>query len=416
MVHRFLARVGAVALLLSVSICSPSHAWDWTHFHGSDIGGVDADAEMPAIDSQSSVAWRFKLSSTEVGSPTVLDGKVYLLDAKPDGSEILVRAVGLTSGESIWQRSFPYTSHDVHKRNTFASSTPAVDSEHVIVCWSEPLHTIMKCLDHEGNEVWTRDFGTWQSQHGFGTSPRIVGDKVILLNSQQAEQLKPGQTPGKSRLMAINKQTGETIWETPLTTTRSCYGVPAVHGDQLIGANTGDGLFGVSIETGEMLWKTPVFEMRCCSSPIVVDDLAIGSSGSGGGGNHLVAVRIPSTKTQSAEQVYRIDRGAPYVPTSVVHQGRLFMIDDKGIASCADVKSGKPIWTQRIGGNFGSSPILVGDKVLMISLDGKATVIRAADKFEKLAEVDLGGPVGSSPAFADGRLLVRVGDELVCWK
>ncbi len=164
-----------------------------------------------------------------------------------------------------------------------------------------------------------------------------------------------------------------------------------------------------------MLWNLEVFEMRCCSTPLVAGDLAIGSSGSGGGGNHLVAVRIPKSAAEEPKQVYRIDRGSPYVPTPVLKDNRLYMIDDKGIASCVDAQTGEAIWKpQRIGGNFGASPIVVGDTLLVISLDGKATLLRASDEFEKLGEVDLGGPVGATPAFAEGHLLLRVDDELRC--
>ena len=91
------------------------------------------------------------------------------------------------------------------------------------------------------------------------------------------------------------------------------------------------------------------------------------------------------------------------------------MIDDKGIASCIDATTGKSIWgPNRVGGNFGASPVLIGDTLLMISLDGKATLLRAGDRYEKIGEVDLGGPVGATPAFAEGHLLLRVGDELRC--
>ena len=92
----------------------------------------------------------------------------------------------------------------------------------------------------------------------------------------------------------------------------------------------------------------------------------------------------------------------------------MFCIADNGIASCLNVASGEQIWSERIGGNFGASPIVVGDTLLLISLEGKATLLRAADKFEKLGEVDLGGPVGATPAYAEGRLLLRIDEELVC--
>ena len=94
----------------------------------------------------------------------------------------------------------------------------------------------------------------------------------------------------------------------------------------------------------------------------------------------------------------------------------MFMVDDKGIASCVNIETGENIWMQRIGGRqgYGASPILIGDKLLIISLGGDATVLKAGDQFEVLGEMDLGGPVGASPAFANGCLLLRVGNELRC--
>jgi outer membrane protein assembly factor BamB len=127
-----------------------------------------------------------------------------------------------------------------------------------------------------------------------------------------------------------------------------------------------------------------------------------------------VGVRIPRAAGEKPQQVYRIDRGAPYVPTSVLKDDRLYMIGDAGIASCINAQTGETIWAQRIGGKFGASPILVGNTLLLISLDGKATLLKASDQFQKIGEVDLGGPVGATPAYAAGRLLIRVGDELRC--
>ncbi len=220
-------------------------------------------------------------------------------------------------------------------------------------------------------------------------------------------------------MIAVDRKTGATLWETMLDTTRSCYGIPAIYGSgdrtQIIGSNTGNGLFGLDPKTGKMLWNAKVLDTRSCSTPLIVGDVAIGTAGSGGGGNHLVAVRIPSGPGEQPQQLYRLDRGAPYVPTPAVQNGRLYIVDDKGIASCINATTGEAIWgPKRIGGNFGASPVLIGDKLLMISLDGKATVLRTGDRFEQLGDMDLGGPVGATPAFAEGHLLLRVGDELRC--
>ena len=220
-------------------------------------------------------------------------------------------------------------------------------------------------------------------------------------------------------MIAVERSSGKTIWERPLNTKRTCYGVPATYVDrqnrtQIIDANTGNGLFGLDAKTGQMRWELPVFKMRCCSTPLIVGDIAIGSSGSGGGGNHLVAVKIPESDSDRPREVYRIEKGAPYVPTPAVKDGHLYMVDDKGIASCIDATNGKTKWLKRIGGNFGASPIIVGDRLLLISLDGQATVLRASTEYQKLSEFDLGGPVGATPAYTNGNLILRVGNKLLC--
>ena len=417
------SNVWTKSLFLAAAITGPSAIADspqsWDQFRGHDSLGVVTEGSLPTSWTNDDYTWRRNLGSRDVGSMAVISGKVFYLSSRGDENKIAVESVELATGKQRWSKLFDQMPHHLHKRNSFASSTPAVDERHVFVAWSDPKSTMLKCFDHDGNEVWSRDFGSWQSQHGFGTSPRIFGSMVLLFNSQQADQLQPGQTAGESRFIAVDRESGETVWETPLNTTRSCYGIPAIYQPesgpaQIVEANTGNGIFGLDAKTGEMLWSRKVFTQRCCATPLIVGDLAIASCGSGGGGNVLVAVRIPSKPGDKPEEVYRLDKSAPYVPTPVIKGDRMFMISDTGIATCVNAVTGDPIWTQRVGGNFGASPVLIGDTLLLISLEGKATMIRAGDDYKKIGEVDLGAPVGATPAFSDGRLLIRVGQELVC--
>lgn len=410
--------IGFILSLVPTIVTAQSDS-DWGRFHGVNGHGYVADGTIPATWTAEDYAWTRELNSRDISSPILSGDRVFMLVSNPDEQTIAVQCLSAGDGKLLWSKSSPQRPHHLHQRNTLASSTPAADDQYVYAAWSDPDHTMLVCYDRDGNYVWTRDFGSWQSQHGFGTSPAIIGDMVVLLNSQQAEQLEAGQQPGTSRMIAVSRTTGETVWETPLTATRSCYGVPAVATvdgqTQIIATNTGNGIFAIDPADGKMLWSIPVFDARSCSTPIVVGDIAIGTSGSGGGGNNqLVAVRIPAGKDGLPEELYRIKRNAPYVPTAALKDDRLFMVNDRGIAQCVDLRTGDVLWFKRIGGNFGASPIIVGDKILMISLDGQATVIAAGDEFEKLGEVDLGGPVGATPAYADGRLLIRIDDRLVC--
>jgi outer membrane protein assembly factor BamB len=165
-----------------------------------------------------------------------------------------------------------------------------------------------------------------------------------------------------------------------------------------------------------MLWELPVLDKRSVSTPLIVGDLAIASCGSGAGsGNYMVAVRIPSEPGQAPKEVFRTDRSAAgYVPTPAVDGDRLMVLSDMFFVSRVRLPDGKVIWTKRLNGNFGASPIIIGNKMLAISLDGIASIIACDDEYSKLGEVDLGAGVGASPACGGGKLLLRVGDELRC--
>ncbi|MEL7265801.1 MAG: PQQ-binding-like beta-propeller repeat protein, partial [Planctomycetota bacterium] len=245
---------------------------------------------------------------------------------------------------------------------------------------------------------------------------------------QQAAKLAPGVQPGQSKMIAMHRETGKTVWETPLQATNVCYGIPAVHRaadgtTQIIAANTGNGMFGLNAADGTMMWSVPAFDKRCVSCPLIVqtrgNTLVLATTGSGGGGNRLAAVR-PGVSGRDAELVYEINKSVGYVPTSAVlysptdRAPLLFMISDRGIATCSNALTGQNVWTRRIGGDFGASPIIIGDKLLLVSLSGQAHVLRAADKFESLGEFDLGGKSGASPAVAGGQLVLRIADKLCC--
>ncbi len=242
----------------------------------------------------------------------------------------------------------------------------------------------------------------------------IVDDLVIVFDEQQKDQLKPDQVAGQSRMIALDRKSGTQAWSTDLITTRPCYSTPIIYqpkdGEkQIVNCNTGNGTFGLDPKTGKILWSVEAFEARCVSTPVIAEDLIIGTAGSGGGGNHLVAVQ-PGV---SAKQVYRVDKQAPYVPTPVYKDGMLFCVADRGVAACFDAKTGEEIWNERLSGNFYASPIVVGDRMLCIGLDGTAFVLNATREGGLVSKFKVGDAVEATPAFVDGVLLLRVDDKIM---
>ena len=216
--------------------------------------------------------------------------------------------------------------------------------------------------------------------------------------------------------MALDKQTGSTVWSLPRKSVRVCYTVPCIYKNakgepELIHFNTGDGFSSIDPRTGKVNWTVPdLFRMRTVCSPVIAGGLLFGSTGSGGGGNYVVAVK-PGSQPKEA---YRIDRQAPYVPTPVAKGDLLFLFSDKGFATCVDAPTGKVHWKKRLNTAFSGSPIRIGNKIYCIDEQGVVIVLAAESEFKELARNPLGERSRATPAVSGGKLLLRTYSHLYC--
>lgn len=411
--QRLLRRAGFTFLLAGCcAFALGSVAWGetaWNRFRGENGRGIIEKSSIPLPWTTDDVAWTVKLPGKGNGSPIIQGNNVYVMSAHPDTAERYVLSYDLTTGKERWRRSYASETHPLHTRSSYASSTPCADADAVYVTWGSPTALFVKAFTHEGNELWSRNLGRVVSQHGFGGSPMLWNGLVIVLNSQDALELPEGVEPGQTTVVALNAKTGQTVWQTPRETTRVCYGVPAViktdsDKDALVMIETGDGFFALDAETGTPLWNRKTFTKRSVASPLVVGNLVIGSEGSGGGGNILFAV---DAKNISHEVFFDVRKAAPYVPTPVAKDDLLFLWSDNGIVTCINWTNGMLVWSERIGGNVSSSPVIAGDKLIGISEDGTVTVLAADREFKEFGQVQLGETTRSTPALREDCMLVR---------
>ena len=355
--------------------------------------------------------WQIKLPGIGHSCPVVWGQVVYVMSADADTATQYVLAIDQRNGNILWQREFPIESYAIHARNSFASVTPTVDADHIYVAWATPAQTVATALDHQGNTVWQRTLGEFHSQHGFGTSPILVDDLVILSVMQRKPEEDEGQ-PETSRIVALDRTTGEIRWNTPRRSEVVSYSVPCLYespdGPQLICCSTSHGLFSLNPLTGDENWSREVFSMRTVSSPIVAGDFVVGTTGSGGGGNYLVVLK----PGDAPEVVYEVRKQAPYVPTPLAQGRYLFLWSDKGIVTCARLADGSTVWQERVGGNYSASPVLIGDRLVCVDEEGVVVVLAAGETFQILGKTPLGEPSRSTPAAANGQLLLRTDSHL----
>lgn len=408
-------------LILLVGLCltsslaragEPQHAW--TRFRGENGAGSIPHCNVPLPWKAEDVAWEIDLPGKGNGSPIYYGDRIFLMSAHPDTAERYLLGIDLATGKTVWKKSEPSQPHILHTRSSYASSTPCANERAVYFAWAAPDNLTLAAFTHDGDEIWRRNLGSFASQHGHGASPALFGDTLVLFNSQAGAELPPGVEPGQSRVMAFNAATGEDLWETPNVTTQTCYGVPTYFKDEsgkdaLLLASTGDGIFALELDTGKPLWNTQVFSKRCVSCPVIVGDLAIGTEGSGGGGNILFGVELSGKH----ELKLKVDRSAPYVPTPVVKGELVFLWGDKGIVTCVHAASGRIEWSKRIGGNVSTSPVIAGDKLIGISEDGTVTILQASADFKELGNIKLDQTTRATPALAEDFILIRTDSRLI---
>lgn len=382
----------------------------WPRFRGVDGAGRANDEELSSSWTKEAWSWHVALPGVGHSSPVVWNGKIYLTSAVEEKDIRLLFCHNLYTGKVEWSREFTGQIERHHKQNSSASSTLTVDAQGIYWLWGTSQGTRLVSMAHDGERRWTIDLGPYVGPHGFGGSPVLWKDTVIVPLEQDTD----------GAVVGIDTRTGKELWRLSRDgVEKAAYSTPLVlahTGDetQVICTSNAHGIYSINPKNGTLLWENKCFPRRTVASPISAENLLIASCGSGGGGNNLlVAFEPPATKRDTGEIVYEIPRStAPYVPTPLFSQGRLYLWGDKGVVTCLHAASGKIIWKERVGGNFSSSPILIGDNVLNISSDGEMVTLLDNENFQISGRRALDRICRATPAVAEGFLVVRTQGEL----
>ncbi|HEY2762254.1 MAG TPA: PQQ-binding-like beta-propeller repeat protein [Pirellulales bacterium] len=405
-------RMLLVFVLTVPVICQAQDAWP--RFRGPNGQGQSEAATIPTTFAESDYNWKTEFPGIGHSSPVVWGNKVFITSADPDSATVHVLAFNTADGKKLWQRDYPSTTYHLHTQNNYASSTPALDADRIYVAWANPEEITLLALDHDGHDVWRKNLGPYKSEHGFGTSPIVVDDKVIITNDQEGENRS---------LIAVDAKTGADRWRIPRrfadNRQNASYATPCVMetpaGRELIVCSWAHGISSHDLATGVENWESQVFKLRPVASPVLVDGLILGSCGEGGGNNTMIALKPGSKDGRAPELAFpAIDRSsAPYIPTICVAGDLAFLWTDKGIVTCLDVTSGKQLWRQRVGGTFFSSPVRVQNRIYNISADGEVVVLAATPEYKLLARNGLGEGTQATPAIAGGKMYLRTLSHLI---
>ena len=397
-------------------------AENWPQFRGPDGNGRSDAQGLPAeLGEDKNVKWKTPTHGKAWSSPVVWGAQVWLTTATEDGKQLGVMCVDKESGKVVHDaKLFDMAEPQFcHKFNSYASPTPAIEEGRIYVSFGAPG---IAALDTKtAKKLWERRDFVCNHFRGAGSSPILWNNLVIL----------PFDGSDKQYIVALDKATGKTVWEVPRSIDFKDLqpdGKPEAEGDWRKGFATAHvttwqgkpvllssgakAHYAYDPATGKELFR---FEERgahsAASRPVVGHGIWYITPGFGQ--KQVIALKLGgSGEIAESAVAWREKKGAPNKPSVILDGDYLYMVDDTGIGSCVDAKTGALKWRERISGervagDYSASPVLADGKLYFCSENGNVVVVAASPEFKRLGEGKFSDGFMASPAISGKALFLR---------
>jgi outer membrane protein assembly factor BamB len=455
--------------LLSVLLASSGAEENWPQFRGSGGSAVASSKSPPTGWSrEENVSWVREIPGRGWSSPIVWGKTVFLTSAiSTDGAfkepskgifgndyaeelvaqglseeEVLARvvsrdielsketesirymvyAIDAETGALLWERvaheGKPFGGR--HRKNTYASETPATDGERLYVYFGN-VGLFAYSLD--GELEWEHRFSPRPIYLDFGTaaSPAVDSERVYVQSDNQEE----------SFLAAVDKRTGKELWKIARGVgnegmIRSGWSTPFVwvtpRRSEIVALGHGLAI-GYDVD-GKELWRLSGLTGQATPTAIAGDGLLYVGTGSQGESNRpMFAIRPGasgdislSEGSESNEFVaWHNAQASAYTSSPLSDGGRIYVVNDNGILTVLDARKGERLYRARVGGGgftFSSSPWAYGGYVFFLSEDGETFVAKDGAAYEEVGRNPLEEMTLASPAVAGDSLYIRTQTKL----
>jgi outer membrane protein assembly factor BamB len=402
------SRISFFSILL-LGVGSAAIAEDWPGWRGPRADGTVTESGFPTHWSATeNVKWKTALRGTGHSSPVVSKGKVFVAGCVEAEKKRVLYCLDRRTGDILWERTAVVSELEKkHGENSWASSTPAADGEHVYITFFDKPQLRVYCYDYAGNLVWEKNPGEFHSVHGFCSPPMLYKDTVIVNGDQDA----------RAYIVALDKKTGAEVWRADRPNRTRSYCPPVVveaAGKKQLVLTGSKCVASYDPDTGKQNWIIDGPTEQFVSSMVLHDGVLLLTAGFP---QHWVMAIKPdgSGNVSKTHVLWSSPKEGGYVPSPVAHDGKLLLVDDGGLASCWDVRSGKRYWKERLSGKGHHASAVVADgNVYFTSDDGITFVVKASDQFELVATNALGDRVFASPAFSDHEIFIHSAKYLWC--
>jgi len=442
------------AFLLLLFVCS---GWlqatdNWPHWRGPSHNGIVVSKTVPTTWSLSqNIKWKTPLPSWSAATPIIWGDRIFVTspskaEAKanaseekpagqeqgqrrrrasidPGGPELFMYCISKKDGSILWKQLLD-TKNEIHRKQNDATPSPVTDGKHV---WIVTGTGIVAAFDMEGKQVWKKDlqkdYGAFGLNWGYASSPLLYQSSLII------EVLHGMNTDDPSYIISLDSLTGKVNWkqERPTDAQREspdAYTTPVVlkhDGKTQIVISGADYVTGHDPETGKEIWRAAGLNplnrpnYRIVGTPIINGEIIYAPTRK----KPLLALKAGGTGDISESHLlWKYEgSGAPDVPSPICDGKYFYMVEDRGLVTCLDARTGAVIYEVQATreGIVSASPIIANGKMYILNENGIMTIVATGPEFKILGTNELDGTYTlASPAVSGSQLFIRTSSHLYC--
>ena len=425
MAKPFLTHSSVTGLLVLAAcwMCVPTARADWPDFRGPfGDGHVSAPGDTKPIglpltwSETENIKWKTEIPERGWSTPVVMDGRIWLTTATPDGHDFFAICVDLETGKLLLNQKLFHSDKPEplgNNQNGYASPSPAIEAGRVYVHFGSYGTA---CLDSAtGKVIWQRQDLPCRHYRGPASSV-ILFENLLILTMDGADV---------QYLVALDKQTGQTVWKTDRSVKfndaegiqtfakdgdlRKAHSTPLIvniDGQPQMFSPGAKAAYAYDPRTGRELWQVRFFAWSAAPRPLYSQGLAFMITGLGA--TELLAVRTGGQGDVTDTHIaWRFNKSVARTSSPIIVDDLLYMASDDGTMTCLEVATGNQVWRERVGGNYSASPIYADGRIYIANEKDKTTVLKPGRTFEVLATNTLDAGCMASPAVAGKALIWR---------
>ena len=370
-------------------------------FRGNNSNGQSNARGVPVnwdLSAGSNIAWKVSVAKPGFNSPVLNGRNVFLTGADASARELY--CYDLLTGELRWTLAAdgiagsPSTMPTVNGDTGLAASSVATNGSQVCAIFATGD---IICADIDGNRLWAKNLGVPDNHYGFASSLLIYGGEVIVQYDNDSD----------GKLIALNLSNGNVRW-TKSRTEKATWSSPIIayiDGKAQLVVMGNPALTAYNPDNGEMLWKVDCMSGEVGASPCSSNGIVYGASEYAS----LVAVNA-----QDGSLLWEANDYLPEVSSPVATKDYVYVATSYGMLIAYDASNGEILAEQDLGTQFYCSPMLVEGKIYIFGTEGNMYIFSNDGKLTLLRTIQTGEPTFATPAFTDGKIVVRSTESLYC--